>query len=286
MTIFEQTLTVNNGNRIPQLGLGTWEIADDKVAEAVRQAIKLGYRHIDTAQDYFNEAGVGEGIRTSGVVREELFVTTKLSAAHKDYDSARAAIEGLLAKLNIDYIDLMIIHAPQPWANFRDGEHYFEGNLEAWRALEDFYQAGKIKAIGVSNFEVVDLENILNNGKVKPAVNQVLCHIGNTPFELIDFCQQHDIVVEAYSPIAHGAIIGHPAIQAMAEKYGVSLPQLCIKYDMQLNTVVLPKTANPDHMASNAELDFTITDADMETLKAIDSIDYGQASVFPVFSGK
>lgn len=286
MSIFTETYTLNNGIAIPKIGLGTWEIEKDKAAQAVRDAIAIGYRHIDTAEGYNNEAGVGEGIRTSGISRKELFVTTKLQAAYKTYDEAKAGIEQSLADLDIDYIDLMIIHAPQPWESFREGEHFFEGNLEAWKALEEHYQLGKIKAIGVSNFDEIDLQNILDNGSVKPAVNQILCHVGNTPFKLIDFCQKNDILVEAYSPIAHGAILGNTQIQAIADKYDVSLPQLCIKYDLQLNTVVIPKTANPAHMLSNAELDFIISENDMETLKTIGSIDYGEASVFPVYGGK
>ncbi|WP_277294427.1 aldo/keto reductase [Streptococcus hyointestinalis] len=286
MSIFTETYTLNNGIAIPKIGLGTWEIENDKAAQAVRDAIAIGYRHIDTAEGYNNEAGVGEGIRTSGISRKELFVTTKLQAAYKTYDEAKAGIEQSLADLDIDYIDLMIIHAPQPWESFREGEHFFEGNLEAWKALEEHYKLGKIKAIGVSNFDEIDLQNILDNGSVKPAVNQILCHVGNTPFKLIDFCQKNDILVEAYSPIAHGAILGNTQIQAIADKYDVSLPQLCIKYDLQLNTVVIPKTANPAHMLSNAELDFIISENDMETLKTIGSIDYGEASVFPVYGGK
>ncbi|MGO5473702.1 aldo/keto reductase [Streptococcus hyointestinalis] len=286
MSIFTETYTLNNGIAIPKIGLGTWEIENNKAAQAVRDAIAIGYRHIDTAEGYNNEAGVGEGIRTSGISRKELFVTTKLQAAYKTYDEAKAGIEQSLADLDIDYIDLMIIHAPQPWESFREGEHFFEGNLEAWKALEEHYQLGKIKAIGVSNFDEIDLQNILDNGSVKPAVNQILCHVGNTPFKLIDFCQKNDILVEAYSPIAHGAILGNTQIQAIADKYDVSLPQLCIKYDLQLNTVVIPKTANPAHMLSNAELDFIISENDMETLKTIGSIDYGEASVFPVYGGK
>lgn len=234
MSIFTETYTLNNGIAIPKIGLGTWEIENDKAAQAVRDAIAIGYRHIDTAEGYNNEAGVGEGIRTSGISRKELFVTTKLQAAYKTYDEAKAGIEQSLADLDIDYIDLMIIHAPQPWESFREGERFFEGNLEAWKALEEYYQLGKIKAIGVSNFDEIDLQNILDNSSVKPAVNQILCHVGNTPFKLIDFCQKNDILVEAYSPIAHGAILGNTQIQAIADKYDVSLPQLCIKYDLQL----------------------------------------------------
>ena len=286
--MFKEIMTLSNGVKVPQLALGTWLIDDDKAAEAVRTASTLGYRHIDTAQAYANERGVGEGIRTSGVAREELFVTTKVAAEHKDYRSAAEGIDESLQQLGLDYIDLMIIHSPQPWVEVNQSNNrYPEGNLQAWRALTDAYKAGKIRAIGVSNFLEGDIENIWNNAEVKPMVNQVLCHISNSPLQLIDYCQKKGIVMEAYSPVAHGEALRIPAIIEMAKKYGVSVPQLCIRYDIQLGMIVLPKTANPEHMKSNAQVDFVISDADMEILKHVDKIDnYGNSSFFPVFGGK
>lgn len=270
---------------MPVFGLGTWFIDDDKAADAVVAAIKLGYRHIDTAEAYGNERGVGEGIRKSGVPREKIFLTTKLAAEYKDYEEAKKAIQKSLDDLNIGYIDLMIIHSPQPWSNFRDGKHYEEGNLAAWKALEEFYKAGKIKAIGLSNFEQVDIENILNHGTVKPTVNQILAHISNTPFELIDYCKSKDIVVEAYSPMGHGEIIKNPFLIEMAKTYNVTVPQLCIRYVLQLGLVPLPKTGNPEHMKSNAAVDFVISDKDMETLKNAKHIeDYGNSMMFPCYN--
>jgi diketogulonate reductase-like aldo/keto reductase len=259
-------------------------IEDEKTAQVVRDAAEIGYRHFDTAQAYGNEHGVGEGLRACGVAREELFVTTKLDAAIKDRDEASAAIDGSLKTLGLDYIDMMIIHSPQPWSEFRQGEHFFDGNLEAWLALEEAYNAGKLRAIGVSNFQQVDLDNILDNGDVEPMVNQILAHVGNTPFELIGYTQSKGILVEAYSPVGHGAVLDNPEIGRLAEKYGVSIPQLCIRYCLQLGLLPLPKTANPKHMSNNADVDFAISDADMETLKNATPIkDYGEASVFPVF---
>lgn len=282
-----ETFKLNDNRDIPVLGLGTWMIAADKTAQAVRDALEMGYRHIDTAQAYGNEAEVGEGIRTSGIPREEIFVTTKVAAEHKTYETAAKSIDESLAKMGLDYIDLMIIHSPQPWAEWRDSDKNFdEGNLEAWRALEDAQKAGKIKSIGVSNFLISDLQNILDNGAVTPAVNQILTHVGNTPLALIDFCKEHNILVEAYSPIAHGEALKNKDIVAMADKYKVSVAQLCIKYVIQLGLVALPKTANPEHMKSNAELDFVISDEDMAILKNIDFKDYGEFSGFPVFNGK
>lgn len=285
--ILADTYTLSNGVKIPKLGLGTWMIDDDKVARAVVEAVGMGYRHIDTAQAYMNERGVGEGVRNSGVARDELFVTTKLDAAHKSYDDAKAAIDGSLKLLGLDVIDMMIIHSPQPWAEFRGGDHFLEGNLEAWRALEEAYEAGKLRAIGVSNFEKPDLDNLIENGRVRPMVNQILAHVSNTPFELIDYTRSQDILVEAYSPVGHGKILDNAEIAGMAAKYGVSVPQLCIRYCLELGLLPLPKTANPDHMRSNAAVDFQISAEDMEVLKAATPIrDYGDASAFPVYAMK
>lgn len=202
--ILNETYTLEIGLSIPKLGLGTWFIDDDQAAEAVRTAVKLGYRLIDTAQAYGNERGVGE-----------------------------------------------------------------------------------VRVIGVSNFLRDDLENLLSDCRVKPMVNQILLHISNTDLALLDYCREQGIQMEAYSPIAHGEALKNPAIAEMAKKYGVNAAQLCIRYVIELGAVALPKTANPDHMASNAAVDFTILSEDMETLKHTDRItDYGEFNIFPIFSGK
>lgn len=283
--ILNETYTLANEVTIPKLGLGTWFIDDDKAAQAVKDAVAAGYRNLDTAQAYGNERGVGEGIRTSGIPREELFVSTKLAAEVKNYDDAAAAIDGSLSTLGLDHIDLMLIHSPQPWDDFRGGD-YAEGNREAWRALEDAYKSGKLRSIGVSNFEQSDLENLLETCTVVPHVNQLLVHVGNTPAELIAYCASKNILVEAYSPIAHGEILKSTDVAAIAERYAVTIPQLCIRYTLQLGTVSLPKTANPDHMRDNAEVDFVISDEDMDVLRSLQFQDYGDHSVFPVYSGK
>ena len=258
--ILNENFTLANGVAIPKLGLGTWMIEDRKAADAVRAAVGIGYRHIDTAQAYANERGVGGGVRTCGVARADLFVTTKLEAGCKSYAGAKAAIEGSLAALGLDHIDLMIIHSPQPWTEFGGNDRYFAGNREAWGALEEAYAAGKLRAIGVSNFEQVDLENILESCSVKPMINQILAHIGNSPFELIDYSQGQDILVEAYSPFGHGEILGNRELAAMADMYGVTIPQLCIRYCLQLGLLPLPKTTNPAHMGANAAVDFEISE--------------------------
>lgn len=286
--MYTNTLTLANGIKIPQLGLGTWFIDDSSVAEAVKAAAKLGYRHFDTAQAYGNERGVGEGIRTCGVPREELFVVSKVAAEHKTYEDAKKSIDETLEKMGLDYLDMMIIHSPQPWVEVNQSDNrYVEGNRAAWKALEDAYKEGKLRAIGVSNFQIEDLKSLMEVCEVKPMVNQILLHISNTPLELVEYCQKNGIAVEAYSPIAHGEILGQPEIAEMAKRYGVTVPQLCIRYTLQLGAISLPKTANPDHMKGNAEVDFEISDKDMETLKNFKHIEnYGASSGFPVYGGK
>ena len=182
----------------------------------------------------------------------------------------------------------MLIHSPQPWEEVNQSDNrYIEGNRQVWKALEDALGAGKLRSIGISNFLIEDVENLWPAAEIKPMVNQVLCHISNTPLELIQYCQNKGIVVEAYSPVAHGEALKNEKIAAMAEKYGVSVPQLCIRYDLQLGMIVLPKTANPEHMKANAAVDFVISDQDMEILKNMEKIkDYGEHSSFAVFGGK
>lgn len=283
--ILQETYTLNNNIQIPKLGLGTWFIDNDAVVQAVKDAVHLGYRHIDTAQAYQNEEGVGKGIKACGVDRKELFITTKLAAEVKSYEEAVRAIDKSLETMGLEYIDLMIIHSPKPWQDFQGDERFFEGNLAAWKALEEAYKAGKLKAIGLSNFEIEDVQNILENGTVKPAVNQVLAHISNVPEKTIDFCKENNILVEAYSPIGHGELFKNDEVAEMAEKYGVSIPQMAIRFDLQLGLLPLPKTANPEHMKGNAQLDFEISDEDMQVLRSLEKIkDYGEASKFPVFA--
>ena len=266
--ILQETYTLANGIAIPKLGLGTWFIDNNKAAQAVRTAVELGYRLIDTAQAYGNERGVGEGIRTCGLKREELFVASKVAAEHKTYEDAARSIDETLEKMGLTYLDQMLIHSPQPWREFRAEKRYFQEN-------------------GVSNFLRDDLENLLTGCRVRPAVNQLLLHIAGTDLPLLDYCTRQDIRVEAYSPIAHGEALKNPAITAMAEKYGVSVPQLCIRYVLQLGAVALPKTADPGHMRSNAAVDFAISPEDMETLRSMEHLtDYGDYNGFPVFSGK
>ena len=274
---------LHNGNKIPDLAYGTWLIKNEDAEQCVKTALEVGYRHIDTAQAYGNEEGVGKGLRASGLKRESIYVTTKVKAEHKTYKKAKASIDESLKKLGLDYIDLILIHCPQPWMLFRSKRRFFKENIQVWKALEEAYKEGKVRAIGVSNFLIDDLENIMNNCEIKPMVNQILCHIGNTPIDVIKFCQENDIIVEAYSPIAHGRALENNNIKLMAEKYKVSIAQLCIQYTLQLDTISIPKASSRAHIEENFKLDFTISDDDMVELIKLNEMDYGKDSFWPVF---
>ena len=286
--IFEETFTLSNGVKIPKLALGTWLIEGAAAKDAVKNAIENGYRHIDTAQAYGNEAEVGEGICESGIKRDEIFVTSKVAAENKSYSSAIESIDNSLYKSKLDYLDLILIHSPQPWKEVNQSDNrYYEENKEVWRAMEDALKAGKLRSIGISNFLEGDVKSITEDCTVKPMVNQLLAHISNTPLELIEYCQKQGIIVEAYSPIAHGEALKNPIIRKVSDNYGVSPAQLCLKYALQLDMVILPKTESVQHMRENAQLDFEISAEDMELLKNIEHIkDYGDSSFFPVFGGE
>jgi len=282
--MYTKTIKLNNGVEIPQVGLGVWLMTPEEAYESCLRAFKIGYRHIDTAQDYFNEEAVGRAVRDSGLSREEIFVTSKVSGNLKTYQEAYKSIEESLRKLDIGYIDLMIIHCPQKWDEFRGPNRYFKENIEVWKALEEFYKKGLIKAIGVSNFLNDDLENIIEHSEIKPMVNQVLAHISNTPFDILDYCKKHNVVVEAYSPIAHGALLETTAVQEMAKKYNVSVSQLCIKYCLEKGMVALPKARGEAHLRENITLDFEISKEDMDILDSEEKLrDYGKDGFFPVF---
>lgn len=279
-----ETYELNNGVKIPKIGFGTWLMDNDFAANAVKQAIQLGYRHIDTAEAYGNEEGVGRGIRESGVDRKEIFVTTKLHAEIKNFDQATKAINDSLNQLGLGYIDLMIIHSPKPWNDFLGKNRYFEGNLEAWRALEEAYKSEKIRSIGVSNFEIEDLQNILENGKVTPMVNQILAHIGNIPTRVIDFSKHQNILIEAYSPFGHGDMFKDEAIKDIANNYKVSVAQLAIQYLLQLGLLPLPKASSETHMKNNVDVGFFINDVDMKKINELAKVTYSDENkIFPVY---
>ncbi|ANZ55309.1 aldo/keto reductase [Lactobacillus helveticus] len=264
---FAKTLTLNNGVEIPQIQLGTWLINNDDVRKVVRQAIGVGYRSFDTAKDYGNEKGVGKGIWNSDIERSDIFLTTKLPTAVKDYEGTKEAIDDALDRFSLEYIDLLLIHSPQPWIEVnRTDDRHFEGNLENWRAMEEAVKAGKVRAIGVSNFLQEDVANIVDNGTIKPAVNQIEVHIDKVPMDLMNYCKSLGIQIEAYSPLAHGRLLKDPKINEYANKYNVSPAQLMLAFDLQLGCIVLPKSDNIAEMKENLHIDFRINDEDMEKL--------------------
>lgn len=277
---------LHNGVKVPALAYGTWLIKNEDAANCVKMALETGYRHIDTAQAYKNEEGVGKGIKESGIPREKIFITSKVQAEIKNYKDAKKSIDESLKRLGVDYIDLMLIHCPQPWILFRGRRRFFKENIQVWKAMEEAYKEGKLRAIGVSNFLIDDLENIMNNSEIKPMANQVLCHIGNTPMDVIKFSQENDIVIEAYSPIAHGRALKDSRLTKMAEKYNVSVAQLCIQYTLQLDTISIPKASSRAHIEDNFKLDFEISEEDMIELIKLNEIDYGKDAFWPVFNKK
>lgn len=272
--ILNETYILNSKYKIPKIAFGTWQIDNDTVTDAVKTAFSLGYRHIDTASAYGNEGGIGNAIVESGLSREDIFITTKIPAEIKNYEDAKKVIRDSLKNLNTSYIDLVLIHAPKPWEElFRGSEkNYFKENLAVWKAMEEAVEAGLIRSIGVSNFEIADIQNILEHGKIKPAVNQIRVHIGHTPSDVISYCQDNDITVMAFSPNATGKLLGHPIITEIAEKYRVSVPQLSIRYDYQLGLLPLPRSTNPAHIAENKDIDFTISEEDMKRLSFVEEI--------------
>jgi len=269
MKILNETYTLSNGVKLPKVGFGTWQIKNgDDAYNAVKHALEVGYRHIDTAQGYGNEESVGKAIKDSGIPRDEIFVTSKLESHIKNYDDARKTFNETLERLGMDYIDLFIIHAPWPWNEM--GKDCSEGNVEAFRALEDIYKEGKARAIGVSNFEVKHIQNILENNEIVPHVNQIGYFIGLDQSETIDFCREHDIFIEAYSPLGIGFLLENDTIQVVAKKYDKSAAQICIRYLLQKGVAPLPKSVHKNRMIENAQLDFVIKEEDMKTLDEIE----------------
>ncbi len=265
------TYTLANGVNIPKVGFGTWQTPDGQVAvDSVKEALKIGYRHIDTAQGYKNEGSVGQGIKESGVARSDIFLTTKVWNSNHSYDLAKASIENSLKELDTDYIDLLLIHWPNP-VEFRD--HWEEANAETWRAMEEFYEAGKIKALGVSNFRPHHLDALLKNAKVKPVVNQIFLAPGELMEETVAYCKEHDILLEAYSPLGTGKIFEVKEMQELAEKYGKTIAQIALRWSLQHDFLPLPKSVTPSRILENSEIfDFELSNEDMAIIDGLDGV--------------
>jgi diketogulonate reductase-like aldo/keto reductase len=276
MKTMNETFTLYNGVKIPKLGFGTWQISNGPVCyDNVTSALKSGYRHIDTASAYGNEESVGKAVRDSGIDRKEIFITTKVPAEIKSYQKAKEIINRSLELLNCEYIDLLLIHAPKPWSEMYPGspKNYDSENAEVWKAMIETYREGKVKAIGVSNFGISDIENLIKQTGFKPMANQIRFFIGYTQNELTNYCQANRILVEGYSPLATGRILNNPEIQRIANKYQKTLPQICIRYLIQKNVLPLPKSTHAEFIAANTEIDFEISASDMEYLDSLKDTD-------------
>lgn len=254
-------------------GLGFWLVAKEDAKRVFITGYKAGYRHFDTAFVYHNEKEIGEGIKELNIQRDSFFLTSKIDASVKSYEKAKKAIQESLDNLGVEYLDLMLIHAPRPWLLMTlPFPRFNKGNREVWKALEEAKQEGKIKNIGVSNFSISDIKNIQKVAKEKIFANQIRIHIGHVPHKVMEYCKENDILLEAYSPIGTGRLKNKKRIKEMARKYNVSVPQLCIRYDQQLGTIPLPRSRSENHIKENLLLDFSISDEDMKILEKIKTL--------------
>ncbi len=279
MNHVSDNLTLHNGVKIPGLGFGVWQISPLHTAKCVRTAIKAGYRNIDTAEGYMNEKGVGEGVRQAmeeyGRKREEIFVSTKLWNSHRGYDKAMKAFEVSLKKLGLEYLDLYLIHWP---AVSRWHDDWREINWSTWKAFEELYRDGRIKAIGVSNFLAHHVQALTEDSDIKPMVNQIEYHVGFGQVKSAEYCQANGIVVEAWSPLGSGGVLRNGELNQIAGKYGKSAAQICIRWLLQKNIVPLPKSTHEKYIMENADVfDFSISEEDMT---AIDRIPYCGGMMF------
>lgn len=259
------TYKLSNGVEIPVIGYGTWQVEDDIAVASVEESIKAGYRHIDTAQAYGNEKSVGEGIRRSGIAREELFVTTKLTNANHSYELTMSSFEQSLKDLGLSYVDLFLVHWPCP-IQVRD--RWQDANAETWRAIEELYDDGKIRAIGVSNFHQRHIDALLQTAKYAPMVDQIRLCSGCTQDEVVDYCRKNNILLEAYSPLGRGQVSGVDEINKIADKYGKSASQIAIRWSLDMGFLPLPKSVTPSRIRDNLNVfDFKLTAEEVETLK-------------------
>jgi 2,5-diketo-D-gluconate reductase A len=268
-------LTLNNGQTIPQLGFGVFQIEPEETAEAVGRALEIGYRHIDTAEMYQNEQGVGEGVRASGLDRSEVFITSKLSNALHEPDAARRAIDETLEALGTDYVDLFLIHWPLPML-------YGGDFVSTWQTMEEFYRDGRARSIGVSNFQVPHLRQLAAETEVVPAVNQIEVHpyFGNE--EVRAYGAEHGILTEAWSPIAQGGVLKDPTITAVADRVGKTAAQVTLRWHVQRGDIIFPKSTTPSRIQENFELfDFELTDDDMTAITALDKGEDGRIGGHP-----
>ncbi|GIN73899.1 oxidoreductase [Bacillus sp. J14TS2] len=256
-------VTLNNGLRAPQLGYGVWKVPNEEAENAVTQALEAGYRLVDTAKIYGNEVGVGQALAKSSLSREDIFLTTKVWNADQGYETTLKAMDESLEKLGLDYVDLYLIHWPTP---------KFDTYVETYKALEKLYKDGRTKAIGVCNFDIEHLQRIMDECDVVPAVNQVECHPYLQQKELKQFCKEHGIYLESYSPLMNGTkVIEDPVIQEIAKQHGKTPAQVILRWHVQTDVMVIPKTVTPSRMKENLDVfDFTLSDTEMEKIASLD----------------
>ncbi len=268
-----ENYTLSNGVQIPKVGFGTWQIPDGtEVYNSVSHALKVGYTHVDTAQIYRNEEGVGRAIADSELAREKIFLTTKIWNDKHDYELAKASIDESLEKLSVEYVDLLLIHWPNPIA-LREKDAWKAGNAGAWKAMEEAYKLGKVRAIGVSNFMIHHLEALFETAEIKPHVNQVLLAPGCPQEELVSFCRQHGILLEAYSPLGTGSIFDNPLVQELAQKYGKSIAQIALRWSLQKGFLPLPKSVTPKNIEDNLQIfDFELSTEDIARLDKVEGV--------------
>jgi 2,5-diketo-D-gluconate reductase A len=269
------TITLHDQTTIPQLGFGVFQVPPDQTAKTVLNALEVGYRHIDTAQMYENEAGVGEAIASSGIPRDDLYITTKLNNGFHRPDAARRSLDESLARLGIDQVDLFLIHWPLPTRY--DGDY-----VTTWRTMAEFVEDGRARSVGVSNFEPAHLERIISETGVVPVLNQVEVHpfFGNEDVRAV--CAKHDVAVEAWAPIARGKVNDDDTITGIADRLGRTPAQVALRWHIQRGDIVFPKTATPERMRENFDIfDFELSDDDMSTITALDRGEEGRGGPHP-----
>ncbi|NKB84214.1 aldo/keto reductase [Brucella grignonensis] len=256
---------LNDGNHIPQLGYGVWQVGNDEAVAAVSEALKVGYRHIDTAAIYGNEEGTGKAINDSGIARSEIYLTTKLWNSNQGYESTLKAFDTSLKKLGTDYVDLYLIHWPMP------SKDLF---METWRAFIKLKEEGRAKSIGVSNFRTADLERILKESDVIPVLNQIELHPQFQQDELRLFHSKHDIATEAWSPLGQGTILENPTLKAIADKHGKSVAQIILRWHIETGNIVIPKSVTPARIKENFDIfDFRLNGTDHDAITKLDKAD-------------
>lgn len=268
-------ITLNDGHQIPQLGFGVFKVPPEETAAAVRSALEVGYRHIDTAEMYGNEKGVGQGIRDAGIDRGQVFITSKLNNGFHRPGDARRAFGETLSELGTDYVDLFLIHWPLP--TLYDGDF-----VSTWKTLEEFKADGRARSIGVSNFQIHHLQELAQQSETTPAVNQIEVHPYFTNDALRGYGTEHDIVTEGWSPIARGKVLGDPVVIRIAKSLGVHPAQVVLRWHIERGDVIFPKSVHPQRMTENFEIfDFEIDDEEIEALTALDKGEKGRMGPNP-----